>query len=89
MFNQSIVITVTFKMLHIYIFIKKNNENVIQQSNTVYSSKSNEKDLNVSFKMGLSEAIYKRSLIRKLKLLESLDKMVKSLKFMLQSQVSK
>ena len=89
MFNQSIVITVTFKMLHIYIFIKKNNENVIQQSNTVYSSKSNEKDLNVSFKMGLSEAINKRSLIRKLKLLESLDKMVKSLKFMLQSQVSK
>ena len=40
--------------------------------------------------MGLSRAINKLSLINKLiLLLESLDKMMKSLKFMLQSQVSK
>ena len=39
--------------------------------------------------MGLSRAINKLSLISKLKLLESLDKMVKSLKFMLKSQVNK
>ena len=38
--------------------------------------------------MGLSQAINKLSLISKLKSLESLDKMVKSLKFMLQSKVS-
>ena len=39
--------------------------------------------------MGLSQAIInKLSLVSKLKLLESLDKMVKSLKFMLQSQVA-
>ena len=39
--------------------------------------------------MGLSRDINKLSLISRLLLLESLDKMVKSLKFMLQSQVSK
>ena len=39
--------------------------------------------------MGLSWAIKKLSLISKLKLLESLDKMVKSLKFTLQSEVIK
>ena len=39
--------------------------------------------------MGLSRDISKLSLISKLILLESLDKMVKSSKFMLQSQVSK
>ena len=49
----------------------------------------NEKDLTVLLKMGLSRDINKLSLIRKLILLESLDKMVKSLKFILQSQVSK
>ena len=38
--------------------------------------------------MGLSQAINELSLISKLILLESVDKMVKSLKFMLQSQVS-
>ena len=39
--------------------------------------------------MGLSRDINKLSLISRLILLESLDKMVKSLKFMLQSQVNK
>ena len=38
--------------------------------------------------MGLSQAVNELSLISKLILLESVDKMVKSLKFMLQSQVS-
>ena len=38
--------------------------------------------------MGLSQAIYKLSLKSKLKLLESLDKMAKSLQFKLQPQVS-
>ena len=41
------------------------------------------------FKMGLSQAANKLSLISKLKLLGSLYKMKKSLNFMLQSQVSK
>ena len=50
---------------------------------------SNGKDLTVLFKMSLSRDISKLSLISKLILLESLDKMVKSSKFMLQSQVSK
>ena len=50
---------------------------------------SNGKDLTVLFKMSLSWDISKLSLISKLILLESLDKMVKSSKFMLQSQVSK
>ena len=39
--------------------------------------------------MGLSQNINKLSLISELVLLELLDKMVKSLKFMLHSQVSK
>ena len=39
--------------------------------------------------MNLSQAINKLSLIGKLEFLESSDKMAKSLKFMLQSQVSK
>ena len=39
--------------------------------------------------MNLSRAINKLSLIDKLKFLESSDKMAKSLKFMLKSQVSK
>ena len=39
--------------------------------------------------MGLLRAINKLSLIGKLKLRESLDKMMKSIKFMLQSQLSK
>ena len=53
-----------------------------------HSNNSKGKDLTVLFKMGLSRAINKLSLISKLMLLESLDKIVKSLKFMLQSQVS-
>ena len=39
--------------------------------------------------MGLSQALNKLSLISKLKLLESLDKIMKSLKFILQSQLNK
>ena len=53
-----------------------------------HSNNSNGKDLTVLFKIGLSQDISKFSLISKLILLESLDKMVKSSKFMLQSQVS-
>ena len=53
-----------------------------------HSNNSNGKDLTVLFKIGLSQDISKFSLISKLMLLESLDKMVKSSKFMLQSQVS-
>ena len=52
------------------IFIKKN---VIQQQSSVYSNTSNGKDFTVLFKMGLSGAINKLSLISKLKLLESLE----------------
>ena len=43
----------------------------------------------VLFKMGVSWAIDQLSLISKLILLESLDKIVESLKFMLQSQFIK
>ena len=45
--------------------------------------------LTVLFKMGVSWAIDQLSLISKLILLESLDKIVESLKFMLQSQFIK
>ena len=45
-----------------------------------HSNNSNGKDLTVLFKIGLSRAINKLSLVSKLKLLESLDKMVESLK---------
>ena len=54
-----------------------------------HSNNSNGKDLTVLFKVGLSQDISKFSLISKLILLESLDKMVKSSRFMLQFQVSK
>ena len=54
----------------------------MQQTNFVYSSNFNGKDLSVLIKMGLSQAIHKLCVISKLKLLESLDKMVKSLKLM-------
>ena len=54
-----------------------------------HSNNSNGKDVTVLFKMGLSRDISKLSLISKLILLESLDKILKSSKFMLQSQVSK
>ena len=53
------------------------------------SNNSNGKDLTVLFKMNLSRAINKLSLISKLILTESFDKMIELLKFMLQSQVSK
>ena len=59
----------------------------MQQSNSVIEITG--KDLTVLFKMGLSRAINKLSLLSKLKSLESLDKIVISLKFMLQSQVRK
>ena len=50
---------------------------------------SNGTDQTILSKMNLSQAINKLSLIGKLEFLESSDKMAKSLKFMLQSQVSK
>ena len=56
------------------------------QSNSVYSNNSDGEDLTVSFKMSLLRAINKVSLkyYKPIEvLLESLDKMVKSLKFML------
>ena len=52
-----------------------------------HSNNSNGKDLTVLFRMGLSQAINKLSFISKLKLLVSLDRRVKPLKFMLQLQV--
>ena len=52
-----------------------------------FSSHKNLRTHCLLLKMGLSGASNKLSLVSKLKLLESLDKMVKSLKFMLQSQV--
>ena len=48
-----------------------------------HSNNSNEKDLTVLFKMGLSGDISKLSLISKLILLDSLDKIMKSSKFIL------
>ena len=50
---------------------------------------SNGNNLTVLFKIGLSGTASELSLIKKLNLMESLDEMVKSLKFLLQSQVSK
>lgn len=49
----------------------------------------NGKRLPILFQMGLSRTINNFSLIDKLKLLESLDKMMKAQQFLLQSQVSK
>ena len=60
----------------------------MQQQNPDCSNNSNPKYFTVLFKMGLSQAINKPSLINKLKSLESLDNVVKSLKFILQAQVS-
>ena len=51
----------------------------MQQSSSAHSSKFSCKTLTVLFKMGFSQAIYKLSLISKLKLLKSLEKMMKSL----------
>ena len=88
MFHQGIVIIVTYKMSQTFLLkrkIKALYKNQILSFKRLY----NGKDLTVLLKMGLSRDINKLSLIRKLVLLESLDKMVKSLKFILQSQVSK
>ena len=54
-----------------------------------HSSNSNGKHLTDLFEMDLSQDISKLSLISQMISLESLDKMVKSSKFMLQSQISK
>ena len=81
------VITVTFKMSHTFLSKRQSKRDTIIKF--CHSNNSNGKDLTVLFKMGLSRDISKLSLISKLILLESLDKMVKSSKFMLQSQVSK
>ena len=74
-------------MLHTFLLKRQSKRYTIIKF--CHSNNSNGKDLTVLFKMGLSRDISKLSLISKLILLESLDKMVKSSKFMLQSQVSK
>ena len=87
LFHQGIVITVTFKILNTFLLKRQSKRYTIIKFS--HSNNSNGKDLTVLFKMGLSPDISKLSLISKFILLESLDKMVKSSKFMLQSQVSK
>ena len=87
LFHQGIVITVIFKKLHTFLLKRQSKRYAIIKF--CHSNNSSGKDLTVLFKMGLSRDISKLSLISKLILLESLDKMVKSSKFMLQSQVSK
>ena len=76
-------------MLHTF-FLKRTIKtlNSVIKIKFCHSNNSNEKDFTVLFKMGLSQDITNLSLISKLILLESLDKMVESLKFMLQSQIS-
>ena len=73
-------------MLHTFLLKRQSKLYIIIKF--CHSNNSNGKDLTVLFKMGLSRDISKLSLIRKLMLLESLDKMVKSLKITLRSQVS-
>ena len=87
LFHQGMAITVIFKMLHTFLLKRQSKRYIIIKF--FHSNNSNGKDLTVLFKMGLSRDISKLSLISKLILLESFDKMVKSSKFMLQSQVSK
>ena len=74
-------------MLHTFLLKRQSKRYAIIKFR--HSNNSSGKDLTVLFKMGLSRDISKLSLISKLILLESLDKMVKPSKFMLQSQVSK
>ena len=71
-----------------YILLPKKNL-VVSLIKFCHSNNSNGKDLTVLFKVGLSWDISKLSLISKLILLQSLDKTVRSSKFMLQSKVSK
>ena len=85
MFHQGIVITVTFKMVHIFLLKRQSKGYTIIKF--CHSNNSNAKNLTVLFKMGLSRDISKLSLVSKLILLVSLERMVKSSKFMLQSQV--
>ena len=61
-------------MLHT--FLSKKNSKRCATIKACHSNNSNGKDLTVLLKMGLSPAINKHSLISKLKLLESLGKMV-------------
>ena len=74
-------------MLHTFLLKRQSKRYAIIKF--CHSNNSSGKDLTVLFKMGLSRDISKLSLISKLILLESLDKMVKPSKFKLQSQVSK
>ena len=60
-------------MLHTFLSKKFKTYTTIK---ACHSNNSNGKDLTVLLKMGLSPAINKHSLISKLKLLESLEKMV-------------
>ena len=72
MLDQVIVRTVTFKMLHTFLLKKQSNR--YTKIKFCHSSNSKGKDLNVLFKMGLSQAINKFSLINKLISLEPLEK---------------
>ena len=74
-------------MLHTFLLKRQSKRYAIIKF--CHSNNSSGKDLTVLIKMGLSRDIGKLSLISKLILLESLDKMVKPSKFMLQLQVSK
>ena len=74
-------------MLHT--FLLKRQSKLYTIIKFCHSNNSNGKDLTVLLKMGLSRDTSKLCLTSKLILLESLDQMVKSSKFMLQSQVSK
>ena len=75
------------KILIVFFFCK-DQERTIMMDNVLFDN-SNGNNLTVLFKIGLSGTASELSLIKKLNLMESLDEMVKSLKFLLQSQVSK
>ena len=81
LFHESIVITVTFKMLHTFLLKRQSKRYTIMKF--CHSNNSDGKDLAVLLKIGLSRDISKLSLISKLILLYSLDKMMKSSKLML------
>ena len=74
--------------MKILIVFCKDQERTIMMDNVLFDN-SNGNNLTVLFKIGLSGTASELSLIKKLNLMESLDEMVKSLKFLLQSQVSK
>ena len=89
LFHQGIIITVTFEMLHTFLLKRQSNRYTrIKFYHFCHLDNSNGKGFIVLFKMGLSRDSSKLSLISKLILFESLHKMVRLSKFMLQSQAS-